>query len=123
MKHKLLTVCIVLFLTSVTLFISACAALKSEFLGTPPAGTVITNAALQTTQPPPITGQLQEAALIAQEAAPAPYGSLIAAALNGAATLAAAFAAFHARSAAAASATAATASASPSPAAAPVQKT
>lgn len=123
MKHKLFILSIVLVLTSVTLFITACTALKSEFLGTPPAGTVITNAALQTTQPPPITGQLQAAAQIAQEAAPAPYGSLIAAALNGAATLAAAFAAFHARSAAASSATAATASAGNAPAAAPVQKT
>jgi hypothetical protein len=112
MKIKLIHIVLVTLFTSITLSVCSCSALKSELYGQPVQPAVIaTNTAtgVITMKPavydpstvPPIVPQLQAASQTAGMVVPQPYGSLIAALLNLAATGAAAFATFHARNSAA----------------------
>ena len=108
MIRKLLPAVTLACLTSsIILAASGCAAVKREFLSqaSPGPGIVSTNGPLSVT--PPITEQLNAVAPIVEAAVPAPWGGLIAAAMNLLATGAAGFATFHARNASASSAAAA----------------
>ena len=93
------------------LLIVGCASLSHEFLGTPAAGTVITNTAAQTQLPPPFTQQMQAASGIVAQTVPTPEGTLVATLLTLLGAGAAALATFHAGKAASSSASAVTAAA------------
>ena len=138
MKNQLLPLVVLASLvSSVTLSITGCGALRTEFLGPPPGPPTLTTnyapAITGSTAPPvavsvtstpapapasvtpPISDQLRAAAPIVAAVAPQPYGSLAAALMNLLATGAAAFATFRAGSAASANAkTVAVAAALPS---------
>jgi hypothetical protein len=115
MKIKLHHIVLVTLLTSLTLTVCSCAALKSEFLGPQPAPPAITTNAVTgavTITPtqvpvsviPPISAQLSQAAPIVSALVPAPYGSLLAALMNLLATGAATYATFRAGTSATANA-------------------
>ena len=99
---------IAIILLAGSLFLTSCGTLRTEFNS--PAGT--TNA-------PPISTQLTIAAPYVAAAVPLPWGAMIAALMNLAATGAATVAAFHARSAAASSASASDSASTASTAARP----
>ena len=109
---------LVCLISSITLLCLSCAALKNEFGINPGPGNMTTNGVGQVNVQPPISAQLNQAAPVVQATVPEPYGTLIAALLNLAATGAAAFATFHARSAAASAQTASASSAASSASAA-----
>lgn len=100
------------FISSLLLLVASCSALNSEFgLTDPtlPSQVGVSNSPQDTV---PISDQLTAAAPVVQSVVPAPWGTLIAAMMNLAATGAAAFATFHARASASSSADAAASSAS-----------
>lgn len=101
-------------LLSASAFFTGCSALQSELTPSTPAVTNAVTGVVTPPGPPPAATQLQGAAVVAQEAVPAPYGTLLAALLNLLATGAAAYATFHARQAAVSASSAAQASASAS---------
>ena len=104
-----LVVCYITGACACMLLIVGCASLSHEFLGTPAAGTVITNAAAQTQLPPPFTAQMQAASGIVAQTVPTPEGTLVATLLTLLGAGAAAIATFHAGKAASSSASAVTA--------------
>lgn len=90
----------VLLFSSAVLCLSGCAAIKKEFFSQPVVTTNSQGTLSFTVPTPPITDQLRAAAPIVEASVPAPWGTLVAALMNLAATGAAAFATFHARNAA-----------------------
>jgi len=93
----------VLLFSSAVLCLSGCAAVKKEFFSQPVVTTNSQGTLSFTVTNPPITDQLRAAAPIVEASMPAPWGTLVAALMNLVATGCAAFATFHARSAAVAS--------------------
>ena len=113
MKERFLPlVTLICLATSVTLITIGCGTLQREFLGSPQPVALLESNQLPVTVTPPITEQLRAAAPFVETYAPAPWGGLVAAAMNLLATGAASVATFHARNAAVQSAASAKSSAS-----------
>ena len=88
---------------SVALFVAACGTLRSEFQSSPTTNTVTGAITPALSNSPPIVPQLKEAAQVAGDVIPQPWGGLVQATLLLMAGGASAYATFHARGAANAS--------------------